>query len=312
MAAAAVRPVAVGVGRRVAVKRRLLDLFAGAGGATRGYQDAGFYVVGVDIEPQPNYCGDEFHQLDATLLFEYGGVGLTPDLFDLVHASPPCQENTPMNNRAKKNGWTMRWPDLIGPTRDWLETFATPYVIENVVGADLRRDLVLTGEMFGLKTTRARIFELGGWFAMSPPEQRRQEGSVAVYGKADGRRLWTRVDGSELRAWSSLDEGREALGVPWMQTELEIREAIPPAYCEFIGRQFLEQHAGLLDDDGHSSGSSLSHMSGTSVSLGHRTGSLPSKGDLGGNGSSERSHPEAYGENDGRSLQSTPPQDGRG
>jgi len=46
-------------------KPRLLDLFCGAGGASKGYQRAGFYVVGVDIKQQPHYCGDEFHQADA-------------------------------------------------------------------------------------------------------------------------------------------------------------------------------------------------------------------------------------------------------
>jgi hypothetical protein len=70
---------------------------------------------------------------------------------------------------------------------------------------------------------------------------RRQADAVAVYGKPDGRRLWDRADGSELRAWGSVEEGREALDVSWMQTELEIREAIPPAYTKFIGEQFLAQ-----------------------------------------------------------------------
>jgi DNA (cytosine-5)-methyltransferase 1 len=34
---------------------RLLDLYSCAGGAARGYYDAGFDVVGVDIDEQPNY-----------------------------------------------------------------------------------------------------------------------------------------------------------------------------------------------------------------------------------------------------------------
>jgi DNA (cytosine-5)-methyltransferase 1 len=206
-------------------KPRLLDLCCGAGGGTKGYQRAGFYVVGVDIEPQPHYCGDEFYQADA-LKFSLEG-------FEAIHASPPCQGYTPMSNR-----WGSRASRLIEPIREALRRADVPYVIENVPGAALLNSVQLCGSFFGLTAYRHRLFEsnIGLW---STPCLHSGVG-VAVYGKPDGRRLFTRADGSELRAWKSLEEGKEALGIDWCPSWHGIREAIPPAYTQFIGEQLLE------------------------------------------------------------------------
>src|SRR5258708_3221021 len=122
------------------MKPKLLDLFCKAGGATRGYQRAGYYVVGVDIEPQPHYCGDEFVQANA----------LTDPLdgFDVIHASPPCQHFTNMLNwdESKKDAH----PDYIDSIRQRLQATGKPYIIENVPGAPVERMIMLCGAMFGL------------------------------------------------------------------------------------------------------------------------------------------------------------------
>lgn len=87
------------------MKPRALDLFCCAGGATRGLQLAGFHVTGVDIKPQPRYCGDEFHQADA-LAFPLHG-------YDFIWASPPCQAFTAMRFMPTAK----QYPNLIPETR---------------------------------------------------------------------------------------------------------------------------------------------------------------------------------------------------
>jgi DNA (cytosine-5)-methyltransferase 1 len=214
---------------------RALDLYCGAGGATRGLQRAGFHVTGVDLKPQPNYCGDAFIQGDA--------LAAAVDGFDLIWASPPCQAHTTMSNRWRgKGGKADSHAPLIVATRGVLIGSGAPYVIENVTGAraELRAPIVLTGEMFGLGVHRPRLFETS-WPLLVPEKPTPSPTTVGVYGKAhDGRLLWRRKDGTEQRAARTLAEARTAMGIDWMEWR-ELAEAIPPAYSNFIARSFLAQ-----------------------------------------------------------------------
>lgn len=131
-------------------KPRLLDLFCKAGGAGYGYWQAGFDVVGVDIEPQKRYPFT-FIQADALeYLARHGGE------YDAIHASPPCQAFSKMKNPDKAH--RKAHPDLVDPVRELLMRTGRPYIIENVPGAPLLSPVTLCGSQFGLKVYRHRVF----------------------------------------------------------------------------------------------------------------------------------------------------------
>ncbi len=216
---------------------RLLDLFCGAGGCSAGYSRAGFDVVGVDIAPQPNYPF-EFHLSDALSYYPLGD-------FDAIHASPPCQAFS-LATRHRGNAHAATHPDLIEPTRDLLEGTGLPYVIENVAGAPIRHDVVLCGEMFGLRIHRHRYFELGGFFVWQQPHAAHHLGG-ALHNCHVEEGYARQVVGN----YSNHDDASDAMGIDWM-TRRELAEAIPPAYTEFIGEQLLAQvrssREALTDD----------------------------------------------------------------
>lgn len=208
---------------------RLLDLCCKAGGTAMGYHRAGFEVVGVDIESQPNYPF-EFIQADA----------LEIDLadFDVYHASPPCQSYLNLGGVNRAQGRDYDHPDLIAPIRARLLATGLPYVIENV--ADAKPGLIdpvrICGTGLGLPLRRHRLFEsnvpIEGipcaherftepryWTGWRPNGEHRLSTVVQVYGNAGGRSEWP-----------------AAMGIDWM-TSAEMIEAVPPAYTHEIGMQ---------------------------------------------------------------------------
>jgi len=201
----------------------LLDLFCKQGGAAMGYACAGFRVVGVDKDPQPRFPF-EFVQADALeYLAEHG------HRFDAIHASPPCQRFTACQVIQGRDH-----PDLIGPTRDLLLAWGGPYVIENVEGAPLIGPVTLCGCMFdGLNVYRERLFETS--FPMPQPEHRTHSQPLRKMGRPPlpGHRM--HVVGN----FSGVREARAAMGIEWM-TRDGLREAIPPAYTEHVGRFLLQ------------------------------------------------------------------------
>lgn len=197
----------------------LLDAFCGAGGAAKGYQRAGFYVIGVDIEAQPHYCGDDFYQGDALEFIAAHGKE-----FDAIHASPECQGYSHLTPEKYRSSHLLQ----IGDVRKLLIAAGKPYVIENVEGArrELRSPLMLCGSMFDLPIFRHRYFELGGF-------------EITFTAPCCHNFKPIPINSSSTQRTANTAECAFGLKIDWMSRD-EMRKALPPAYTEFIGRQLLQ------------------------------------------------------------------------
>lgn len=198
----------------------LLDTFCRSGGATKGYQEAGFYVVGVDIEPQPDYCGDEFYQADA---FEF--IEKYWRMFDAIHASPMCQ---------RYSLGTQRWnaserPDQLNAIEDLLLSLSVPFVIENVERAPFRlATITLCGIQFGLDVIRHRRFACSHILFAKPhiiPHPKRSDFVTCAGHGGNGS--------NKLSVWQN------AMGIDWMTKKQDISQAIPPVYTAYVGGQLM-------------------------------------------------------------------------
>lgn len=235
---------------------KLLDLYSCAGGAAKGYSDAGWDVYGIDIDDQPRYPfafrqGDVIEVmrdlLDGDVLTFSNGAVLDIGDFDAIHASPPCQAFS-----KTKTLHTNEHPDLIAPTRELLVESGLPWVIENVVGAPLISPVKIEGRHFGmtapdvdgvpLKLVRPRLFESNT--PLGPPSQwvpNKDLVTASVYGAGGG---WTprHRDNPDRRGGyiPHIDVIKELLGIDWM-TKHELSQSIPPRFTAWVGRQLMER-----------------------------------------------------------------------
>lgn len=245
---------------------RLLDLFAGEGGAAEGYRRAGFEVFGVDndaarlkLYPFASHRGDVIEVLETLL---DGGVvdftdadgrvvWLTLADFDAIHASPTCTGYS--RGTAAIADRETRYDRLIAVTRVLLEATGLPFVIENVADAvpELVNPVMLCWSMFyepgsvidddgtPLRMERHRLFE--SKVALWPPATCNHPASVQVAGAYGGARRNKR-EAREVRKGGyvppSLAVLRELTGLPWA-SEKGCFLSIPPAYTEHIGATLL-------------------------------------------------------------------------
>lgn len=217
---------------------RVLDLFCGAGGAAMGLHRAWpeAEIVGVDIAPQERYPFT-FVQADA-MAYPLEG-------FDFIWASPPCQGYSALKTMTNAKAH----PKLIEPLRERLKASGKPWVIENVFGAPLENPLMLCGSFFGLtaeeyQLRRHRYFEssfqiLNGHRCVHWPR------TLGVYGSkvrdiAEEKAHYSQAKetrGQPRGVVLPQQMGRHAMEINWMNMD-ELSEAIPPAYSEYIARQW--------------------------------------------------------------------------
>lgn len=225
-------------------KYRILDLFCCEGGAARGYEAAGFEVVGVDLDPKfARRYPYEFHAADAIKF-----VKEHASEFDAIHASPPCQAYS-----VTKNSHNREHPQLIEPTRQALIESGLPYVIENVVGAPLINPVLLCGRMFGLEAIdddgekvvmdRHRLFETN--FGLPPLLHEPHDKSLQVAGSYGGARR-DKYEARFIRKGGYVPSKKvqeSLLGIDWM-TQHGLYQSLPPVYTQYVGKHLIKHLEG--------------------------------------------------------------------
>ena len=191
-----------------------------------GYKNAGFEVVGVDIEPQPNYPF-KFVRADALKYLEKHGHE-----FDVIHASPPCQGYSHLTPKEHKDNHER----LIDKLRVLLKRIGKPYIIENVAGAkhELESPIMLCGSMFNLRCQRHRYFETSFYLDVEMKCDHSEIPLLVTTASKASRELRQKL-GMKPK---TVKNAPLAYGIDWMNFN-GLKECIPPAYTEWIGKRWI-------------------------------------------------------------------------
>lgn len=233
---------------------RGLDLFCGAGGATAGYM-RGFgpgevHMTGIDKWFMRNYIGDDFIQEDALVVLQHWTEWVRS--FDFIHLSPPCQLFSP--TRTLNPGASHRRVDALTPALALIKQYYPDklVVIENVPEAPMysriHQILRLCASSFpghhGFDPRRLlhrhRHFRLHNFRVPRLACNHNGYKPLGVYGSINSQ-----VPGGGEIA-QNLREAQVLMQIDWMPWR-ELKEAIPPAFTEYVTTGGLHEAVRQLE-----------------------------------------------------------------
>ena len=255
---------------------KVLDLFCCSGGAAVGYEKAfgDAEITGVDHVFKKEYPYN-FIKADIVDFIQETPIGWFRE-FDFIHASPPCQIHSRTKELAKAQGNLPSDVDYMPLMRHFLLHVEVPYVIENVVeawtgpwkksgekGTDPRMiNTILCGSSFGLGVQRHRMFESSFPISSLLCDHKTPSWPIGPKGKPKPWGIYGSM-GDQVKGVSTkhpergvitggwtvpdLKTGQKAMGITHITQWSNLKEAIPPAYTEHIGKCFLKHMQGKVE-----------------------------------------------------------------
>lgn len=147
--------------------------------------------------------------------------------FDLIHASPPCQDHS--TPRSMHSGHGTGW--MLAATIERLRQSCAEWVVENVPGSEaaMGEHVRLCSSSFKLRVRRHRLFATRFTVPALRCRHAQQSQPIGVCGTGGG---YSTPRGRK----GNLAESRMAMKIDWMN-RAEISQAIPPIYTQYIGCQ---------------------------------------------------------------------------